>query len=248
MESDDACINVMSIIQEILAHVVFYLKHERGIPHDIVHLILHHIPVERQPKLHLVARRAYCWLYFKDYVPNVLWLQKFMQNTPHSQNCDKACCSPRGWYTHRERKKCRDEVLQESLVLDIWQCLWEHGRRFSEAGKGGNWRHQFLLFEPHNSRPDKVEKHLRTILGDANFDRFIRIRLLKSSPDHMQIFIFGPGIDIDTVMNSEKFYARMYHVLFDKHMARVNMPWLCSVDSNKMPWHRCVEITTERWW
>lgn len=88
--------------------------------------------------------------------------------------------------------------------------IYDHSTRYYVAGYGRSYRHQFVLYEPYaQTQPefDAVESHLRMVLGSPNFDRFVRLRLF---PSGMQVFFFGPAVDIDTVMQSALFKEHSY--------------------------------------
>lgn len=110
------------------------------------------------------------------------------------------------WFLTDRLTTCLKRVSILSHIRDIY----DHSTRFYVAGFGRSYRHQFMLYEPYiQTQPgfEAVESHLRLILGSSNFDRFVRLRLMRGG---MQVFFFGPAVDIDTVMSNPIFKEHSY--------------------------------------
>lgn len=103
----------------------------------------------------------------------------------------------------RLTKHIRDPLAGEFLA----RRLYDHSTRFYVEGRGGSPRHTFLLYEPYLFDEGAVATALRAVLGTHNFDRFVRLRQFEGC---LQIFFFGPAVDMDSVMQSSLFVDSAY--------------------------------------
>lgn len=107
-----------------------------------------------------------------------------------------------------------ETCIKRSSIINHITDIYKNSTRFYVSGYGHNYRYQFMLYEPcinTECEYNMVEAHLRKVLGKDNFDRFVRLRMFickhkERSPSlGMQIFFFGPAVDINTVMQSPLF-------------------------------------------
>lgn len=97
--------------------------------------------------------------------------------------------------------------LKRLFAIDIIQSdIYHHCSCFYVKGFGSSYLHQFMLYKQymHDSEKAVITEQLRKAMGAFNFDRFVRIRNVDGRG--LQVFFFGPAVDINPVMKSRLFF------------------------------------------
>jgi len=158
-----------------------------------------------RPTLKLVRANSFYRYACSDYTPACSWLQKFMKIERIKIS------SFGGWMTKsRLETVSQARIRFQSALNGLKLVAWDHVTRFYIEGRGTSSKHQFLLYEPYTRDKDRVDRDLRKAIGDDNFAQFVQTRMV---PGGMQVFIFGPEIDQNSVMESSLFLKHSYFSL-----------------------------------
>ena len=143
------------------------------------------------------------------FVPSAQWLSNFMTVDfldPEAfyyrimwTAMDKRCSEQRAFDI-----VCKEEwewAITETRFTAMW---WDRPLRFfvQNAPKKDRWQYQLLFYETHNLNRSGIEAQLRNMYGDDNFEKFVRLRELAGGT---QVFVFGPGVPIDIVLDNPIF-------------------------------------------